>query len=57
MIVVVKVFDDFLLAGTSLAINDFHDAVAKRFTGGTFVFDKYILFNCLHIHQDSDDSI
>lgn len=57
MLVVTKVVDDFLLAGTPSAIQAFHDAIAKRFAVENFVFDKYIVFNRLHIPQESDGSI
>ena len=54
---IAKVVDDFLLAGTSSTIQAFHKAIANIFVVGTFVIDRDLVFNRLHIHRETSGSL
>jgi Reverse transcriptase (RNA-dependent DNA polymerase) len=54
ILLLAKVVDDLLLAGTVAAMQDFPENLCKRFKVGRFICDEQFVFNALHIVQDSD---
>ena len=52
-----KVVDDFLIAGCTRHIQEFHDSLSQRFVVGSFVMNKDLVFNRLHIHKCKDGSL
>lgn len=57
ILIVTKVVNDMLMAGSRMEIMRFHDKMTKKFKVGSFLIDKPIVFNRLHIKQGSDFSI
>ena len=56
-VLVAKVVDDFLIAGCARHIRQFHDSISQRFVVGSFVMNKDLVFNRLHIHKCGDGSL
>jgi len=54
---IAKVVDDFLIVGIREKIEEFHEAISKRFKVGRFVLGKDLIFNRLHISQDEDSTV
>lgn len=46
-----KVVDEFLVDGSLPLIQEFYDAISRRFIGGRYVGNQNLVFNGLQIHQ------
>jgi Reverse transcriptase (RNA-dependent DNA polymerase) len=55
-ILLAKVVDDLLLAGSVTTMNDFYKALCARFKVGRFTCDRPFIFNALNITQDHSSS-
>lgn len=53
LLIMAKVVDDFLLAGTKYAIQNFYRNLAERLEVGRFIFREDLIFNGLQISQDA----
>ena len=56
-LVIAKVVDDFLIAGSKDAIETLHQAIGKRFTVRMFLMGKDLIFSRLNIFQEKDGSV
>ena len=52
-VLLAKVVDDLLLAGSVTTMNEFYKALCARFKVGRFICDRSFTFNALNISQDS----
>jgi hypothetical protein len=55
-ILLAKVVDDLLLAGSVTTMNEFYKALCARFKVGRFICDRPFTFNALNITQDHSSS-
>ena len=57
VLIIAKVVDHFLMAGSVEEMNRFHDQLSKLFKVGRFICDQDIVFNRPPIHQEPDCSV
>jgi Reverse transcriptase (RNA-dependent DNA polymerase) len=55
-VLLAKVVDDLLLAGSVTTMNEFYKALCARFKVGRFICDRPFTFNALNIIQDPSSS-
>lgn len=56
-LVMAKIVDGFLITGSEEAIKCFHVAIAKGLDMGRYLIAQDLVFNRLHIHQDTDSTV
>ena len=57
LLLVAKVVDDLLLAGTDNALSTFREAIMKRFKVGRYTSGSSLLFNRLHITRQENGDV
>jgi hypothetical protein len=57
IVLLAKVVDDLLPAGSVTTMNKFYKALCARFTVGSFICDRAFTFNALNITQDPSSFI
>ncbi len=56
-LLIAKVVDGFLVAGSPTEISNFRKAISDRFEVGRFSQDTSLVFNCLHIKKHGNGDI